>query len=481
MGKKLKSNFLFISTTLIITFLYNFNSFVSPILVIPFKYYNLKNNTSPFTPSSFLSEYYDDIIFSEVEVGTYDSPKNIHTFFTIKSSIFSFSQRKICTEKSYYNNNKSTSYQITDKISSENFEFFSDLKQSKKNLYKKINFLLDIKTSETEKPICADLGLKILNKYDNEKYNFINNLKNNNYISDYYVSFQFDSKYKPYDDYSNINGQLIIGELPHIYNKDKYNIKQYKNILTYISSNDGFIYYEFSPSITKCIIKDGEITELENEEKEKIILTLDLDFGLITGPTFYQNYIENVFFNKSEINKICQRNLGNVNYLDYVVFICDNEVKNKFNKFPKLEFYHKDLNYTFEFNYEDLFMYKDNKYYFKIIFSTLGELKQWRFGIHFFLKYQLVFDQDSKSIGIYDENILIDENNKNGKNSFWTIFAIGLIILLTIVLGIPGFFIYKVYISKNKRKKANELDDDGYDYFAKNQNSTDVGKLINEN
>ena len=46
-------------------------------------------------------------------------------------------------------------------------------------------------------------------------------------------------------------------------------------------------------------------------------------------------------------------------------------------------------------------MLKNNKYYFKVIF--IAGLKNWRFGLPFFLKYHLVFNQDTKQIGFYTD------------------------------------------------------------------------------
>ena len=37
------------------------------------------------------------------------------------------------------------------------------------------------------------------------------------------------------------------------------------------------------------------------DNKEDIIIAFEINYGLISGPGVYQNYIENNFFNKSDI------------------------------------------------------------------------------------------------------------------------------------------------------------------------------------
>ena len=88
-------------------------------------------------------------------------------------------------------------------------------------------------------------------------------------------------------------------------------------------------------------------------------------------------------------------------------------------------------------------------------------------------KYQFVYDFGNKLIGYYHDKFrkdFYDEeeipiNNNNGKNNkFWIYFGyISLIVILALLLVILGFLLgKKVY--NIRKKRANELDDDNYEY-----------------
>ena len=86
---------------------------------------------------------------------------------------------------------------------------------------------------------------------------------------------------------------------------------------------------------------------------------------------------------------------------------------------------------TFIFNYLDLFKLIDNKYYFMITFSN-SDSQKWKLGEPFFIKYQLIFDQENKIFGLYKKN----------KKDFSLILLFIIIILLII------FIILLIYFKK---------------------------------
>ena len=143
--------------------------------------------------------------------------------------------------------------------------------------------------------------------------------------------------------------------------------------------------------------------------------------------------------------------------MDYDIYICNKDIESKFYLFPELIFYKQNHNFNFKFNYEDLFMIKNNKYYFKVIF--IGGLKNWRFGLPFFLKYQLVFNQDTKQIGFYTDCITKEEDKS--KINIWIWIVIPIAVLGIVVATV--FISKKLFGNNNRRKKANELDDE-FDY-----------------
>ena len=284
-------------------------------------------------------------------------------------------------------------------------------------------------------------------------------MKQFKYINNYYISFEFDNK-KAFDNYEDLKGKLIIGELPHIYDQKNYFLEQFFEAPIHLDNEINMYRLKF----------DNLYVGLKNEEKnnfdynEDILVNFEINYGLITGPEYYRDFIEISFFNKTEIEKICKKSNDLGAFFFYDIYICDNSLKSKFDLFPELIFYSKKFDYNFTFNYEDLFMIKNNKYYFKIIFLG-GGYNQWRFGLSFLLKYKLVFNHDSKTIGFYNNNIKINsEKNEKILANIW-FWIIILIIILIIVIS--TVFITKKFFGSNRRKKANELDD-GFDYEAHN-------------
>ena len=90
-------------------------------------------------------------------------------------------------------------------------------------------------------------------------------------------------------------------------------------------------------------------------------------------------------------------------------------------------------------------------------------------------KYQFAFNQDSKTIRFYNQNLkdddkkdIEDEKDIDDKGIFNNkIFLIILIVISWIVFIALGFLLGKyLYKKYNKKKRANELDDDNYEYIT---------------
>ena len=80
------------------------------------------------------------------------------------------------------------------------------------------------------------------------------------------------------------------------------------------------------------------------------------------------------------------------------------------SKFPTLIFELKEINFNFSLNYNDLFFIHDKYIYFGILFDRYFPLKinqRWKLGAIILKKYFLVFNQDSKTIGLYNNIINI--------------------------------------------------------------------------
>ena len=464
--------------SLILSIFFYHHIFIQSKIVIPFNYYH--NNID-----SFIEKYTTDLLYSEIQSGSYspsNNGKKMSIFLNLKNSRFFLSERKVCPLTSYYNKDESTSYKYDNKISYDTFYFYTDIQASSMKKYDEISF--GYSNDGISNNICGDMGLNMVNNYENEKENIVFSLKNKKYINNYDLSFKFNEK-KPFDNYGNLKGVVVIGEFPHEYDKNEFYFEQFKSTSVDIISRN-----EWTLKIDKLYVglKDNQKSILQNiDNSNEFLIKFEISYGLITGPDVYLDYIEENFFNKSEIANLCKKSKEYGNTFDYDIFVCENDIKTKFNLFPELSFYCGNFDYNFTFNYEDLFMLRNNKYYFKIIFIG-GGYKLWRFGIPFLLKYRLVFNQDKKQISFYDDNIKVSKvaDNDNNNNSifksiwFWIIlvFVIVAIIIVTILIS------KKIFGGKKRLKKANELND-GFVYEEKrdetNNNNNQNKNVLFEN
>lgn len=429
------------------------HKFISSKIVIPFSFYNSN-------PDTFIINYSDNVLYTEVKAGSYDSSpdgKKIIIFLNFRNSQFLISPRTICPKSSFYNINDSLSYEYKNNISQDSFYLYTDIQTTSLKKFEKIPF--SYTKGNRNNTFCGDMGFNPIIYKSYQKDNLIHNLKQFNYIDNYYVSFEFNEK-KPFDNYENLKGKLIIGELPHIYDKKTYFSEQFFEDTINLENNQINLYQLKMDNLFAGLKSKEKISLNYNED---ILVNFEINYGLISGPEYYRDFIENAFFNKTEIEKICKKTNDSGSLFSYDIYVCDNSIKSKFDLFPEISFYSNKFDYNFTFNYEDLFMLKNNKYYFKIIFVG-GGYNIWRFGLPFLLKYKLIFNHDSKRIGFYNNNLKINKPEKKAKilTNIW-FWIIILIVLLIIVIS--TFFITKTFFGTSRRKMANELDD-GFDYEA---------------
>ena len=73
----------------------------------------------------------------------------------------------------------------------------------------------------------------------------------------------------------------------------------------------------------------------------------------------------------------------------------------------------------------------------------------------------MVFDYDNKQIGLYTQLSEKEIGNNNKSNIFvYVIIIIGLIIIIAVLI----FLLIKCYINLPRKKRANEMNDDNYEY-----------------
>ena len=315
-------------------------------------------------------------------------------------------------------------------------------------------------------------------------------MKKNKIINDYSWTFKFHTKKE---------GRLIIGDLPHNYelNTRFFNEDKFIKRTTYSPEDPAHPW--------SLHFKEISFTNSNNEivyVGKWIKMILISNIGFIIGDDKYKNLILENYFKTLIDKNICVLEKTNITKYTkneiyfgtsgiYEVFHCDKKglVLEQIS-FPKLNFAEPQLNYTFSLTFSNLFELINNRYYFLVIFPEdidHAAYKVWYLGLPFYYTNQFIFNYDLKTIGLYDQNINItqkdsdsekketdgdnkNENNGNNKRNIWFII---LEVVAIIILIVIAFFLGKK-INENRKKRANELNDDNYDYISNEEN------IINE-
>ena len=247
----------------------------------------------------------------------------------------------------------------------------------------------------------------------------------------------------------NFNGVFVMGNYLHEYNES------YKKseCLFMKAQRSSWKYPEWIINIDK----------VENKKEEAIIqkntyIYLYYELGVLCAPKNYYIYINSTFFHKYKEEGICTEKNDKdpvASFNKYYYIECNKKGFNK-ESFPDLEFYNSETNYTFSFNYKDLFYEFEDKIYFLVIFPFLQTYTEyWYVGKPFFMKYKLFLDRDKKTIGFYPDN---GKQPEKPSNNAKIIILVVVIVLLVVILA--GVLYYFLWVKKSRKQRANELDDD---------------------
>ena len=504
--------------------IFNFSKFIfCSIVVLPFELNQINFKNERYSATELINILFENEFYSSIQLGDKNKKYfgiisfNDHHVILSESNckkIEKFKSNKNIIKESYLIDNSKTKKYLgntTDYLNSLKFvEFYSEpffyyndtlIESGKNNIEKfEIFLIVDNYTETSNSGKCISLGLNEPFKvYSNPSPpHFIDDLRSKHKIETQDWTIKFTEQNK---------GLLIIGDLPHKYEKDK---------IKYSEDN-------YTKCNTECIITFFQPWGIEMKEiyfytkdNDKIIvnknnnkLLLSYNFNFIIGSNEYKKLIYQNYFSKLIDENICEIEKSNItkynqiNYFiktdgDYFMFICQKKkMQNYIKDFPTLFFSHIKYEYIFELTYNDLFKEINDYYYFMIIFPNINsydynvnEKEEWHLGIPFLRKYQFVFNYDYKSIGFYkfknfeyqsENNNKSNDNidnigNSEGKNVKKTLLiALGILIIL--ILIIISFFLGK-YFNKQRKKRANELKDEDFEYIEENFKG-DGNKLIN--
>ena len=332
-------------------FIFIFNSFNISYIVIPFNTYNKEDlyQKSEFDITKFYENNFASQIYALINIGT---PKTLIPINLLMSSqgliIGSLCNINSKIEESKYDINKSSSfysdpnnrriyynYYKDSFIAQDSFSFYSDIKINSEKEIKlnNISFIYVPKENGNNLNnnfICGNLGLSLkAHYYLTDEVNFIKNLKKMNYINKYDFSFYF---------MSDNDGLLIIGEEPHNYFSNIYNIN---NLRKTNALSDGYDNISWKTEFAQIYFysNDGK-----NKLKEKNgYFTIENNY--IIGGKYYKTLIEEKFFKKYFDNNVCY--YENISKEKYSILICDKNSNFDIEAFPTLYFYHRIFNYYF--------------------------------------------------------------------------------------------------------------------------------------
>ncbi len=303
------------------------------------------------------------------------------------------------------------------------------------------------------------IGFKLSSEHvESDKSCFITNLKQNNLISNYLFSFVYDSK-----KFNEETGKLYIGANLHLIDKQHFNEEFYIND----KADNYYSNIEWVYSFNEIKIGDQII---ENNSKAFFYI----EIGFIIGTQKYFDYIKSLDTWKQYFknNNKCYEKTFTINDIeaneiepkiqdDYIAFYCDKDVDVSKINLGNLLFIKKEKNFSFNFTSNDLWIEKNEYKIFTILQKVSFFNDIWYFGKPIFKKYPMVFDYSNKQIGFYTQLSEKEVENNNKSNIFvYVIIIIGLIIIIAVLI----FLLIKCYINLPRKKRANEMNDDNYEY-----------------
>ena len=459
----MKNNILIIYFILIQIYILNFSF---SYLQFPFKTHHpqIKENEKNIT--LIFASLVDNNIYINLDIG---EPKQTIEVF-LRSDIYDFyisekpkndSNQSIISPyifevgsdlSKFYDEKNSSTLEITNEsidqypglgVGKLSFDYIHFINTKNEKISKKLPFIL---YPSTLRNTPGAIGLEVpLDEIDKE-YNFLDKLKENNIIESYYWMINYTSDYE---------GNLIIGEQPHIF--DPINYKEEDLYQSYPFLEDTM--YGWGLLFDKISFGDFSFQQYHDS-------FFNYDINYIKGTIELEMELDR-YFNKSIENGICFKEILNFTYGPYKFFYCNKDkYKENIKLFPKIEFYQFEFNYTFELDYKDLFVEKDDKLILMIFFDDA--FYDWFLGRPFLKKYLFLMNQDTKIIGFYrKENNSNNDNKKSDNKNNDSLFKLIIVVIGLVILLILGILIGKYYF-QNKKKHKNTIDEE-YEYTAKNE------------
>ena len=161
-------------------------------------------------------------------------------------------------------------------------------------------------------------------------------------------------------------------------------------------------------------------------------------------------------------------------YSNIAFYYCKNDknVKDKLDKSISTIYFNSiDLKTTFELTKEQILKENNDYIFINIVFSE--NVNRWILGKQIALKYKFIFNPETKNIYYYPSM----RKSEPEKTNYLKIILICALLVIVCVIGV---IIGKLLYGKSKKRRANELKDDNYEYFPEENKDKD-NKIISEN
>ena len=467
---------------------------VLPIELLPKE--NYKSEYDLNSPKDIMSKEFISSYYTELEVG--DPSQKIPILikqktndyiitssnplaepkrdYTSKKLIYDFS-KNFLEKYSYYDESKSKTISsgqcekrkpydepekpIAEEVcgSNETISLYNNVDMKQKTNYN--NFYFDLAKNSKDN-VTGVIGLGHTDIYYHTS--FLKVLKSNKLIDGYYWFFEFNS-------WDSTSGKLILGSLLENIYSDKYSND---DLVTTHSGDAMYVYWDMY--FDEIYIKNAtdKIMFITNKEKAE----LNTESNLIIGNKDYKNYlltILNEFMNEKCFNDTFEGYDEMFEYYSNIAFYyCKNDknVKDKLDKSISTIYFNSiDLKTTFELTKEQILKENNDYIFINIVFSE--NVNRWILGKQIALKYKFIFNPDTKNIYYYPSMSKSEPEKTN-------YLKIILICALLVIVCVIGVIIGKLLYGKSKKRRANELKDDNYEYFPEENKDKD-NKIISEN
>ena len=439
------------------------------IIILPFDQLieKNKNSSSEYPTKNYFIETINNKLHFKLKTGR---PEQLMTCISKTDESFDFIKIDKCPyrEGENYDPLKSNTYSIVKKMVDSDLSIIKELIKLNINNNEERE-ISDIQLYFEENCNKSEISLLMNNdiETEDERNLFIMQLKEKKLIDYLILSFDYLSKNK---------GNLILGNYPHLLKNSP--LKKFK---LHIINNEYSLKdkYQFRINMDSMFFYKNKEPTNKNLVDLTIIDPIDFiyDSDFIYAGAKYFNNIDDFFFKQYRNLNLCFLETINIKRKMFIIFVC-NKKPNSFSsfnikEFPTLFLYNKKFNYTFNLTYEDLFEEINDKYYFLIAYDS-RDTARWRLGKPFLKKYNFVFNAENQTIGFYDKNIIInnqedgDNNTKeikvNDTKNLNIIILIVLLVIFNILLIILILNITKKCQQKRK-KKIYELNDDEEEDF----------------